>query len=301
MDFKDFSQEVWKLYHKCDWKSDSFCIKKSYICSLLSQLAYEHIPQFELKQNSRIKIIPQESYTLKLRQKQTFNISEVLNNMDFRESFIIESEHIIVIGFTLRDTIFLTIRGTQSLYDALVDLNIRKRSFRYNKHVRFHRGFYNAVEAEYKNIAQNLSKYKNCNMYITGHSLGGAMASILFNQFKFDTKLCSLLKKNNVSLISCYTYGMPRFCSIKVSYELIPTFQIYNTNDVVPLLPPKLFGYNNFKKEYELSQYQIIESLNTERLSLLRFLKLFNGKDIKEHSIEYYSDRLKHLIEHNMR
>lgn len=292
MNYRKISQEIWKNYHSANWKTNDFCLKKNFICCLLSELAYEHIPKYELNQTSRIKIIPSESYWLKYINKQTFNISTVLSDMDFGENFIIENDDLIIVGVKLRNTIFINIRGTQSFNDAIVDAKFFRMGNVFGNNVKLHKGFTKAVLKEYKNIENELLKYSNSNVYIMGHSLGGAMSAILYNLLITNEQLIN----NNLEIKSCYTFGMPRFGNIEASKKLKSPYQTYNTNDVVPVIPPKCLGYENSPEEYELLNNGIRKSSNQGKLTLIRTLCLINKKDFKEHSINLYSKRLRNTV-----
>lgn len=287
---RELSMEIWKNFHKTNWDLVDFCKIKGYVCSLLSKMVYNHMPQYELSQTSRIKIIPSDTYLLNYINKRTFDLSSVLSDMDFGENFIIENEDLIIIGVKLRNIIFISVRGTQSFIDGIVDVKFLRMSGIGDSKIKLHRGFYKAVLKEIDNVVLQLSRFSNSNVYITGHSLGGAMAAILYNILALNKS--SFLSAQSLFLKSCYTYGMPRYANNYATTLLQPTFQIYNPNDVVPVLPPKCFGYNNSREEYKLLVQKVENITNDGKLSLLRTIKLFNGKDIGEHKIEYYVDKL---------
>lgn len=290
------SSEIWKNYNSENWNENIFSVKKSYICSLFSELSYEHIPSFELNQKSRIKIIPSENYWRNYLRKQTFSISTILRDMDFAKNFIIESTYLIIIGIKLKETVFITIRGTQSFNDVIVDLKLQKKVYPFGSNVKLHRGFYKAVLKEFDNVIEKLSTYSECNICVTGHSLGGAIAALLFNKLSKN----NTLHRNNIKLHSCYTFGMPRYGNHEAIEYLASPFAVYNINDIVPIVPPKFFGYRNSLNEYELSSDNIKQLPNCGRLTFLRVLRLINGRDISEHSINQYSTRLKKIINNNI-
>jgi hypothetical protein len=122
------------------------------------------------------------------------------------------------------------------------------------------------------------------------------MAAILFNTLNCDSQFCNIKTKQNLILKSCYTFGMPRFGNSEASKNLVSPFQIYNANDIIPIIPPKWLGYRNSPEEYRLLPYQINKSPNSGRFTFFRFIKLINGRDLCEHSIDLYSNRLKSQI-----
>jgi len=70
-------------------------------------------------------------------------------------------------------------------------------------------------------------------LYITGHSLGGALAQIASAAFARD------------NLAACYTFGSPRVGVANFDLEIkCPHYRLVNDWDVVPGLPPPLWhGY----------------------------------------------------------
>lgn len=288
MDFRERSKEIWENYNSADWNSNLFSDKKSFVCALFSELAYEHLPQYELDQNSRIKIIPSESYWTRYETKQSYNILSTLREMDFGENFIVESENLIIIGLKLKETLFITIRGTQSLNDFLADVNLMP----FHNNYSFHSGFFKASLEELENLKAELNNYSNCNIYLTGHSLGGAIAAILNNLMVFE--LGDFLAEKKMTIKSCYTFGMPRFGNSNAMQSIVGHYQIYNPNDIVPLLPPKALGYRNVPLEYKLTNSLVIQP-NRGKTTIRRVWGLLTLGDITSHFISVYCDRLRKL------
>ena len=69
-------------------------------------------------------------------------------------------------------------------------------------------------------------------LYITGHSLGGALAVIATKELDRDT------------LAACYTFGSPRVGNEEFGEEIrAPIYRIVNAADGVPRVPPSLLTY----------------------------------------------------------
>ncbi len=94
------------------------------------------------------------------------------------------------------DYISIVFRGTSSKHNATTDLKILPREFLDIKDTEVHGGFYN-VAVKTKNILDSLLD-KNKPIYITGHSLGGAISILLG----------SLLNTEGYD-VSVYTFGSP--------------------------------------------------------------------------------------------
>jgi triacylglycerol lipase len=139
--------------------------------------------------------------------------------------FIIESEHSIVISF----------RGSSSNPDWIADATISQTYFPYTRiKLGIHSGFaaiYNTCRQQIMDILNTLCGSKQ--LFITGHSLGGALAV-----------LCSLDAAANTVYNNpvMYNFGSPRVGNskfVQIYNEVINnSIRIVNTNDIVPLLPP---------------------------------------------------------------
>lgn len=98
------------------------------------------------------------------------------------------------------------------------------------KHMRFAAGFYDA----YRKLVPDFGDYVNtCKkpLYITGHSLGGAIAIIA--------------AMNTKNAAACYTFGSPRVCDITGlrTENKLPIFRVVHEDDIVPSLPLIIMGY----------------------------------------------------------
>jgi hypothetical protein len=129
---------------------------------------------------------------------------------------------------------YMVFRGTEDLQDIIADIDVRLHVIRDN--VKVHRGFYEQFEAISDEIEKYLkeasSQRKIDNIIISGHSLGGGLATIASTHF-------GLLYPD--SKVTCITFGSPRvgnreftnyFNSI-VSQSL----RIYDEEDPVPMVP----------------------------------------------------------------
>lgn len=118
----------------------------------------------------------------------------------------------------------LAFRGTEKdAQDIKTDLNAR---FYVREGVKMHDGFHQAftyVEGPIKKAIGALSDYK---LYITGHSLGGALALIAARSLQGD------------HLAACYTFGSPRVGNIEFGDVIkVPIYRVVNSADAVPRVP----------------------------------------------------------------
>lgn len=125
----------------------------------------------------------------------------------------------------------LAFRGTEKrIDDWLTDANaIPKQKDGY----RVHGGFYKAYELVKEDIASILSR-SECHgengellpLYITGHSLGGALALLATKYLAAD------------SAGACYTYGAPRVADYEFFFDIkTPVYRVVNSSDIVPRVP----------------------------------------------------------------
>ncbi len=92
-----------------------------------------------------------------------------------------------------------------------------------------HYGFCRAVDAVYPAVRSMLSSYpRDWRIWVTGHSLGGAMASLVSHR----------LASEGFPIRAVYTFGSPRAGDRKFrdAYRL-PNYRFVNDNDLVPHLP----------------------------------------------------------------
>ena len=121
----------------------------------------------------------------------------------------------------------LAFRGTEvnSWKDIQTDLGIR--FYRGKEGVKVHSGFINAfreIESDVKGEVNDLGEYS---LYITGHSLGGALAIIAAKELERDT------------LAACYTFGSPRVGNEDFGEAIkTPVYRVVNAADGVPSVPP---------------------------------------------------------------
>jgi hypothetical protein len=93
-------------------------------------------------------------------------------------------------------------------------------------------------------VATARKQYPGFKVVATGHSLGGALASLA----------AGVLRKQGV-VTDLYTYGAPKIGLKGLSENLNSgpmgqTFRVTHKNDPVPKLPPALLGYRHISPEY---------------------------------------------------
>ncbi|MDL5045340.1 lipase family protein [Oscillatoria amoena NRMC-F 0135] len=161
---------------------------------------------------------------------------------------------------------------------------------------KIHRGFLLALSSIWGDISQyiddTLKKHPGLLVWMTGHSLGGALATIA----------TAYMLEENKPVTGVYTFGQPRVGDADFSNVYNQKFKdrhhcFVNNADIVPRVPPRALGYtdvgniifidNGKNVHFEIEAWNI--SLNRLRS---RIDKYISGKspitDVEHHSIDEY-------------
>ncbi|HWY74991.1 MAG TPA: lipase family protein, partial [Verrucomicrobiae bacterium] len=139
--------------------------------------------------------------------------------------------------------VVIAVRGTASLHNFLEDADVWKVPFVSGK---VHHGFekcWNAIEVQVIQLALTMTGGGKP-LYITGHSLGGAIAALIADRW-------TLL---SWPITSVYTFGQPRVGDKQWAhtYDLEKgsrTFRVVNEEDIVPRVPGVLAGFRHCGQE----------------------------------------------------
>lgn len=101
---------------------------------------------------------------------------------------------------------------------------------------RMHKGFMEAFLSVEQQIDAKIEQLNDLPLYITGHSLGGALAVVATWHIKSE------------NLAACYTFGAPRVGENKlIDLFKTPIYRIVNGPDPVPFVPPTKLGFDLIK------------------------------------------------------
>jgi len=290
---KEELRKIWQYASDIDWNDWRFDKQKAHVCSIFSNLAYLHIPANEHIPDRRFMLTPSSEYRAIIEKKNYVNVTELLAGIDLADNFIIETRYVVVLGIAIRDTLFIAIRGTKYLYDWVINAKVQKVSIQkeYNSSVKFHKGFLSATIDCVNPLIGMLDKesYRNHHIYITGHSLGGAIAAILTPVLSRDILICT---PRYFDITSTYTFGMPRFGDMNAILNYSP-YHIKNPIDIVPGVPPTFLGYENGLYDYELWGNSLRAKRQHDNDYWLHWLsRLIFKEGIKNHDIELYRDKI---------
>lgn len=128
----------------------------------------------------------------------------------------------------------LAFRGTEAGFDhideAIKDIkaDLRVNLINFEGDEKIHKGFYDAFKLVEDEVKADLEKYSKEPLYITEHSLGGALAVVATRFLGSD------------SHGACYTFGGPRIGNQHLANKIkTPIYRLVNSTDIVPRMPPE--------------------------------------------------------------
>lgn len=216
--------------------------RTAWLMAEMSRLAYfkfegslnlETLAESLIETKEKDKVVKSLKKLLKDRQQSADDakteLAGYLKNADFKlvETFSESGTQAFLAVSDSRKMIVLAFRGTEKdSRDIKADLETSTIEVGGCK---IHSGFYNAFQTVKTKIEQTLKPLTkdDYQLYITGHSLGGALA-ILGTKFLASD-----------STGACYTFGGPRVTSANFGYSIrTPIYRIVNAADFVPRVPP---------------------------------------------------------------
>lgn len=221
--------------------------------SILSRLAYNEFKDLKNCDWNRL-CLGQPNYISKLEEEYClvapsfFYDAQPLNDTQ-AVTWISNPTH------TNQKRIHISFRGTESHQDVLSDLDVRQvrlqlLGFDDNLHdIYVHSGFYRQFNVIKHDIFRDVIRQLELDpritaIYVTGHSLGGALATLC------AFELACLLKNKYTSApsIHCHTFGSPRVGNAQFAEHFAnwvdDSWRVANKEDPVPLVPMS-FRFNH--------------------------------------------------------
>lgn len=183
----------------------------------------------------------------------------------------------------------LAFRGTEVVkrQDILIDAKAMKVSVLEG---RIHSGFRAAYESVARDVERSILKLKGMPLYITGHSLGAALATVATQRLEHNLTIREMIA-------ACYTFGSPRVGDKHYDIEFkSPIYRVVNTTDVVTVIPLLAMGYIHIGDIRYLGRLdgefrRGIPVLQRGYLFLVTMLKFF-GPVVSDHAIVEYRRKL---------
>lgn len=158
--------------------------------------------------------------------------------------------------------IIVSVRGTSSLTNWLDDVLWEREATTICSGCTAHMGFlsaYNEIVGPINtSLRAAMAAYPTYKIIMTGHSLGGAIATLLAMHFR-DALRGLLMSRGGVAL---YTYGSPRVGNLALATYVTQqqtgqpsggNFRVTHNHDVVPRVPPAIEGFRHVSPEYWLT------------------------------------------------
>ncbi|KAL4978928.1 Alpha/Beta hydrolase protein [Aspergillus desertorum] len=165
--------------------------------------------------------------------------------------FYQENEYGDVAGFLAADTtnelLVLSFRGSRTIDTWIANLDFGlKEVEEICSGCKAHGGFWKAWQVVADSLTSAIKSatatYPGYAIVFTGHSFGGALATLGAAQLR-----------NAGYAIELYPYGSPRVGNEALAQYITDqgaNYRVTHTNDIVPRLPPMLFGFSHLSPEY---------------------------------------------------
>ena len=191
----------------------------------------------------------------------------------------------------------LAFRGTEvnKIRDVKTDIAAAKISV-LQGHV--HNGFMKAYESVAEDIKKDLLELKDVPLYVTGHSLGAALATVATQNLEHDHRY----PRFRDMIAACYTFGSPRVGNSHYAQEFkSPIYRVVNTTDVVTTVPLLAMGYMHIGDVRYLGsgegEFQRgIPFMRRLLLFVVSMFKLFSPI-VLDHGIARYRSKLEKIAE----
>lgn len=156
--------------------------------------------------------------------------------------------------YSKKNNMIISFKGTSHIYDIFSYINFKQIDDNYNIPGKMHAGYYNNILGNklcdniLKIIINNINSSIE-NIYITGHSMGGGIATIFYSFMKNNTSL-----NKNIKLV---TFGSPKvgdkeFRNYLYNYK-DDIIRVINGKDIITYLP-LFFKYKHIKKSKQIKK-----------------------------------------------
>lgn len=157
-----------------------------------------------------------------------------------------------------------------------------------------HRGFLTAYNSVKDDIEKSLEKVLGLPIYITGHSLGAALATVATNYLE-EVVINKTILRDQIA--ACYTFGSPRVGNREFDKEFRSAiYRVVNTTDIVTVVPLLAMGFTHVGEVRFLGHgdREIQSGIPIVRRSLFFLVAIFRlfGPLVGDHGIVKYREKL---------
>ncbi|HAV78372.1 MAG TPA: hypothetical protein DCX53_13575 [Anaerolineae bacterium] len=260
-------------------KRAAYSDRTAWVMASMAQLVYE---RFEEGGKTRDLLIE------KLKGGGFKIVAEFNDERTDTQAFLVSNDDYAVLAF----------RGTEvtKKADVMTDAKAIKVSVIEG---RVHGGFLSGYNSIREDILSALKKVPGLPIYITGHSLGAALATVATNYLENEVIGKAPLRDQ---IAACYTFGSPRVGNKQYDREFkSPIYRVVNTTDIVTVVPLLLMGYIHIGDvrflERKMGEYRRgIPILQRIFFFLMAIFRLF-GPLVGDHGIEQYRKKLEAIAQ----
>ncbi len=199
------------------------------------------------------------------------------NDYDFLENEESDTELFIKYD-SKKEILHIVFRGSDSRVDWKQNFRFMTVAYGNKKSkIRIHKGFYKKYQSVrdliHALLQYYLEKYMPAKIFVTGHSLGAALAQLCAVDIQYN------FQKNSAFDLVCYAFGSPRLGNryfVKSFLKRIVNFRSFrNGCDIVTYIP-FLFGYRETGKLTQIGKRQIFQCIKDHEPG--RYLEEFHKK-----------------------
>ena len=258
--------------------------------AVAAHLAYCAIGDQERGDVERATIIPCHAFHT-LRPVTSFELAAAFGPLDFPEAFVVRTNRFVALGLPTNDELLIGVRGTVGAFDWSLNARIwPRRSASLSLPMYFHSGFLSEAELLASHLSQAINSHRKYasikRVFLAGHSLGGAIASILHQRREIFTPH---LPGQGYAPGDCYIFGAPRTNWRYGSAFLDQAFAVRRAEDIVPRTPPATLGYENFVRQSAVDGTAFRDRGLVDLRPFLRWIDTMRfSKFLKGHAMETY-------------
>lgn len=245
----------------------------------------------------QLSLLRQSLLFAELSQLAYFNpsdITDAVKAFGLQDFCFIEKENAQAYIFSTQSDCVVVFRGTEPTDINDIKADIDAVMVVAETVGKVHRGFKREVDDLWESVEAKL-KDNTKPLWFTGHSLGGAMATISAGRC-----ILSPIPSNPEGL---FTYGSPRVGNRRyINFVKMNHYRWVNNNDIVTRMPPRWLGYTHSGRELYLDAYGRVRNFTSWRKFRDRlqgfFLTLRNWKvdQLSDHMITSYVQYLHQAI-----
>jgi len=199
--------------------------RTAFVMASMAHLAYSHFEDGGKAKQTFEAILKSGGFTL----IATFNSTETDT-----QAFLAKNDEYAVLAF----------RGTEVTKKTDIVTDAKALKVRATEGG-IHQGFAGAYTSIMKEIKKELEKLPGFPIYITGHSLGAALATVATQYLEKDVIEESKAPLRD-QIAACYTFGSPRVGDELFREKLkSPVYRVVNTTDIVTVVPLLAMGYTH--------------------------------------------------------